>query len=86
MKLNNYFCLTLFLISILCLSEGSVSAGWFGYDDGECDLFSITPPQGFHNAGELSYNESLFLSTEYFEYPYHSLNVYQIGISFQINL
>ena len=29
----------------------------------------------------MSYNESLFLSTEHFEYPYHSLNVYQIGIS-----
>lgn len=78
MKLKYYFCITLFLIAILCLSAGSVSAGWFGYDNGECDSFSITPPQGFHNAGELTYTESLFLSSGGSGEPYHSLHVYQI--------
>ncbi|MDE4078225.1 hypothetical protein OTK55_04215 [Methanosphaera sp. Vir-13MRS] len=58
--------------AIILLSLTTVNAGWFGYDNGECEIFQITPPEGYHNAGELTYNESLFLSTTVTEYPYHS--------------
>lgn len=60
----------------------AVSASWFGYDTGECDLFYINAPESYHNAGELTYNESLFITTPSHERPYHSIHVYQIGISF----
>lgn len=64
--------------AIVLLSLTTVDAGWFGYDNGECEIFQITPPEGYHNAGELTYNESLFLSTTVTEYPYHSLHVAEL--------
>jgi len=64
--------------AIVLLSLTTVNAGWFGYDNGECDIFQITPPEGYHNAGELKYNESLFLSTGIGLLPYHSLHVYEL--------
>ncbi len=54
----------------------------FGYANGECDLFSIDCPEGYHNAGELTYNESLFIATPGYERPYHSIHVNQIGVSY----
>ena len=74
-----------FLILITLIGFISINvafAGFFGHDDGECDLFYIDVPEGFHNAGELDYNESLFLATKSYERPYHSLHVNQIGISY----
>jgi len=64
--------------AIFLLSLTTVYAGWFGYDNGECEIFQITPPEGYHNAGELTYNESLFLSTGVAEFPYHSLHVVEL--------
>lgn len=82
MKINN-FKIFFILMTLLCLiSISAASAGLFGYNHGECDLFFITPPEGFYNAGEMTLNESLFLSTSTTERPYHALNVYQIGISY----
>lgn len=46
--------------AIVLLSLTTVDAGWFGYDNGECEIFQITPPEGYHNAGELTCNESYF--------------------------
>lgn len=82
MKINSFKTFFILIIFLGLISISVVSAGWFGYDHGECDLFSITPPEGFHNAGEMTYNESLFLSTNPTEHPYHSLHVYQIGIGY----
>lgn len=73
----------LILIAILgFISINVASAGLFGYDDGECDLFYIDCPEGYRNAGELTYNDSLFIATPGFERPYHSIHVNQIGISY----
>ena len=38
--------------AIVLLSLTTVDAGWFGYDNGECEIFQITPPEGYHNAGD----------------------------------
>ena len=70
------------LIVLISISINFVSAGWFGYDTGECDLFYIDAPEGYHNAGELTYNESLFIATPSYERPYHAIHVNQIGIGY----
>lgn len=63
------------------ISINVISAGLFGYDNGECDLFRIDCPEGYHNAGELTYDDSLFLSTAFREGQYHAFRVESIGIS-----
>lgn len=73
------------LIISLIFSIGTVSAGLFGYDNGECDLFYITCPEGYSNAGELNYNDSIFISTNSYERPYHSIHIYPIGECFKTN-
>ena len=79
MKINNFKTFFIFIIFLSLISISVASAGLFGYNHGECDLFFITPPEGFHNAGELTYKDSLFLSTNPGEHPYHSLHVYPIS-------
>lgn len=71
----------LLMVLIGFISISSVSAGLFGFGNGECDLFKIDCPEGYHNAGELDYNESLFLSTASHERPYYAFRVESIGIS-----
>lgn len=70
-----------FIVLIGFIGMNAVSAGLFGYDNGECDLFSIDCPDGYTNAGELDYNESLFLSTASHKRPYYAFTVDSIGIS-----
>ena len=82
MKTDNLKIFFILMILLTLISISSASAGLFGYNHGECDLFFITPPEGFYNAGEMTYNESLFLSTEPGERPYHSLHVYSIGTGY----
>ena len=82
MKINNFKTIFIMIIFIGLISISGASAGLFGYDHGECDLFFITPPEGFYNAGEMTLNESLFLSTHTTERPYHSLHVYSIGTGY----
>lgn len=79
MRINNFKRFSILIIFIGLISISAASAGLFGYNHGECDLFFITPPEGFHNAGELTYKDSLFLSTNPGERPYHSLHVYPIS-------
>lgn len=70
----------IFLASIVLFFTISVAfGGLFGYNDGECDLFSITPPSDYHNAGELTYKDSLFLSTASHKTPYHAFRVDIVG-------
>ena len=77
MKINNFKIFFILIIFLGLISISAASAGLFGYNHGECDLFFITPPEGFHNAGELTYKDSLFLSTNPGERPYNTLHVIQ---------
>ena len=79
----SYKKLILAVLFLFCIGMiiSSVSAGLFGYDHGECDLFKIDCPDGYYNAGELEYKESLFLSTASYKRPYYAFRVESIGIS-----
>ncbi|MBO7716686.1 MAG: hypothetical protein J6S85_24180 [Methanobrevibacter sp.] len=82
MMRNKYKILfLLIIIGAILISMNAVSSGWFGYDNGECDLFYIDCPEGFSNAGEIDHDDFVYISTDPSKTPYHSLNIYQNGTS-----
>ena len=62
MKIKFKYLTILILIGIVIMSMNSVSSGWFGYDDGECEFFYIDCPNGYHNTGDTERDWSLFLA------------------------
>ena len=67
---------------ILCLlSMSFVSASWHGmtsYKDGDCELFSITCPPGYKNAGEIEHKDEVYISTNTAKSPRHYIVIEEI--------
>ena len=71
----------IFLILAAFVSVSFVSASWHSdtsYRDGECELFSVSCPIGYKNGGEIQHDSEVFISTEPFKFPYHSIVVREI--------
>lgn len=67
------------IIIIIITSFTTVNAGWFGYDDGECKIFQITPPEGYYNhVNELDHDENLWLIKSSNEEK-HELSLWEIN-------
>ena len=79
MKIKFKYFLLLILIGMVVISMNNVSSGWFGYDNGECNLFYIDCPEGYSNAGETDHDDFVFISTDPSKTPYDVLCIYLNG-------
>ena len=78
---NKLIIIGLIVIIVGLLSISIVSASWYGmtsFRDGDCELFSITCPYGYKNAGEIEHKTDIYISTSPTESPRHCMVIDEI--------